>query len=87
MTAQQDVGKPLESANSGVEASNIYEEGIVAGLIGAATIAIWFLILDAIEGRPFYTPTVLGTALFHGRAGLTSPENLAVPFNLVLWFT
>jgi hypothetical protein len=87
MTAQQDVSKPQESASSGVEVSKIYEEGIVAGLIGAATIAIWFLILDAIEGRPFYTPTVLGTALFHGRAGLTSPENLAVSFNLVLWFT
>jgi hypothetical protein len=87
MTAQQDVSKPLESANSGAEASKIYEEGIVAGLIGAATIAVWFLILDAIEGRPFYTPTVLGTALFRGRAGLASPENLAVSFKLVLWFT
>lgn len=79
--------QPLESASSRVGASNIYEEGIVAGLIGAATIAIWFLILDAIEGRPFYTPTVLATALFHGGAGLTSPEHLPASFELVLWFT
>ena len=87
MTAQQDVSKPLEPASSSIEVSKIYEEGIVAGLIGAATIAIWFLILDAIEGRPFYTPTVLGTALFRGGAGLTSPENLPASFELVLWFT
>ena len=87
MTAQQDVSTPPEPASSGVEASKIYEEGIVAGLIGAATIAIWFLILDAIEGRPFYTPTVLATALFRGGAGLASPEHLPPSFELVLWFT
>ncbi len=28
------------------EISNVYREGIVAGLLGAATIALWFLILD-----------------------------------------
>ena len=31
---------------------------------GAATIAIWFAVLDVVSGRPLYTPTVLGTALF-----------------------
>jgi len=38
-------------------------EGIIAGLIGATSIAIWFLIVDTFEGRPFYTPTVLGIGL------------------------
>jgi hypothetical protein len=38
-------------------------EGIIAGLIGATGIAIWFLIIDIAEGRPFYTPTVLGIGL------------------------
>ena len=38
-------------------------EGIIAGLIGATSIAIWFLIVDAVEGRPFHTPTVLGIGL------------------------
>jgi hypothetical protein len=51
MTAQQGVSKPLESMNSGVGVSKIYEEGIVAGLIGAATIAVWFLILGAARAR------------------------------------
>ena len=45
------------------EISGVYVEGIVAGLIGAATIAIWFFILDLYNGRPFYTPNVLGAAL------------------------
>lgn len=37
--------------------------GIVAGLIGATAIAIWFLIVDAIAGHPLYTPATLGRGL------------------------
>jgi hypothetical protein len=81
------VSQPPELAGTSIEASKIYEEGIVAGLIGAATIAIWFFILDMIQGRPLYTPTVLGTALFRGGAGLTSPESLRPSFEPILWFT
>jgi hypothetical protein len=43
--------------------SGLYVQGVVAGLIGAATIAIWFFILDLYSGKPFYTPNVLGAAL------------------------
>jgi hypothetical protein len=42
---------------------------MIAGLIGAATVALWFLIVDALAGRPLYTPTVLGSALFRRSAG------------------
>jgi hypothetical protein len=87
MTAQPDVSQPQAPASTREEASKVYEEGIVAGLIGAATIAIWFLILDVIQGRPLYTPTVLGTALFRAGLGLTAPETLATSLELVLWFT
>jgi hypothetical protein len=87
MTDQQNMAKPAPSESDARETSKIYEEGIVAGLIGAATVAIWFLILDTIKGRPLYTPTVLGTALFRARAGLSSPESLPVSFEIVLWFT
>ena len=87
MADQQDVAQQAPSEGDTLGMSTIYEEGIVAGLIGAATIAIWFLLLDTIAGRPLYTPTVLGTALFRERAGLASPESLPVSFEIVLWFT
>lgn len=90
MTAQQDqqdMAEPAASESAATERSKVYEEGIVTGLIGAATIAVWFLILDTIQGRPLYTPTVLGTALFRGGAALTAPESLPVSFEMVLWFT
>ena len=69
------------------EMSKLYLEGIVAGVIGAAMIAIWFLILDTINGRPLYTPTVLGTALFRRGEGFASPERLPISFEMVLMYT
>jgi len=69
------------------EMSRVYGEGIVAGLLGAATVALWFLIVDTINGRPFYTPTVLGTAVFRGGAGLDTPDTLPISFEMVLLFT
>lgn len=38
-------------------------EGFIAGFLGATSIAIWFLVVDTVEGRPFFTPTVLGIGL------------------------
>jgi hypothetical protein len=87
MTTQQDMTKPAAPEGGAAWTSNVYEEGIVAGLLGASTIAVWFLILDAIQGRPLYTPTVLGTALFRSGVGLTAPESLGTSFELVIWFT
>jgi hypothetical protein len=42
---------------------NTVREGIIAGMLGALSIAIWFLILDVTAGRPFYTPNLLGASL------------------------
>ena len=66
---------------------SVYEEGLVAGLLGAATIAVWFLILDSIAGRPFRTPTILGTAIFRGGQGLASAEGVPASFEMVLLYT
>jgi hypothetical protein len=38
-------------------------EGTIAGLIGATSVALWFFIVDAFQGRLLYTPTILGRAL------------------------
>jgi putative oxidoreductase len=41
----------------------LLRDGIIAGLIGAAVIAVWFFIVDAVSGRPFFTPATLGHGL------------------------
>lgn len=44
----------------------VLTEGIGAGLVGAATVAVWFLLIDTAAGRPFHTPAALGSAVFLG---------------------
>lgn len=38
-------------------------DGVVAGLVGAITVAVWFGAIDLVRGEPFDTPIMLGTAL------------------------
>jgi len=42
---------------------SVYRQGITAGILGATAVAVWFLIVDTIGGRPFFTPLLLGDAL------------------------
>ena len=49
----------------------LLHDGIIAGLIGAAAIAIWFLIIDSIGGQPFRTPAALG----HGLLDVFGPDD------------
>lgn len=66
---------------------DIYQQGIVAGVLGAATIALWFFLLDVLSGRPvFYTPHLLGIALFH-RSALLDPSHAVVSLETVLFYT
>ena len=50
--------------------TRVLREGFWAGCIGAAAVAVWFLIVDTVNGRPFFTPAMLGSAVFWGA---TSP--------------
>ena len=59
-------------------------EGIVAGLIGAAVVALWFLFLDVARGRPLFTPALLGAAVFHGA---TAPADVAVVAGPIVGYT
>lgn len=87
MTGRDAAVAPHRPTARESELSSVYGEGIVAGLLGAATVALWFLVIDTINGHPLYTPTVLGTAVFRGGAGLEHPETLPVSFEMVLLFT
>ena len=62
----------------------IVRDGLAAGLIGAVCVALWFLLVDAIAGRPFYTPAILGSATFFG---LRDPSTLTVGVQAVVMYT
>src|SRR5947207_14612647 len=49
-----------------MDLNRILREGFIAGCIGAAAVAVSFLIVDSINGQPLYTPAMLGSAGFWG---------------------
>ena len=55
-------------------------DGVTAGLIGAFTVAGWFLMLDTDRGEPFATPALLGAVILHG---VHNPPALHVTPHLV----
>lgn len=87
MVTRSQAGTRLDGQHPAVESAAVYVDGLLAGLAGGAAIAAWFLLLDCLAGRPFYTPMVLGTAIFHGGAGLADPASLAPTTEVVLPFT
>jgi hypothetical protein len=46
-----------------LEQHRTLREGVVAGALAATAVAIWFLVLDSVAGRPLATPSMLGASL------------------------
>jgi hypothetical protein len=63
---------------------SVVREGIVAGLIGAAVVALWFFVFDLMRGRPFITPTLLGSMVFFG---VKTPVGLEPALGPILGYT
>jgi hypothetical protein len=58
-------------------------EGVIAGVLGATGVAVWFLLVDTIAGQPFFTPRVLGDAV----KTVVAPDNAASAFVIVALYT
>jgi len=66
LSLRRSAGSGVIRTPAGAEASAILREGIVAGLIGAGVVALWFLVLDLLGGRMLFTPAALGSAMLYG---------------------
>lgn len=56
--------------------------GLKAGLIGATVLAVWFLLIDSINGQPFHTPAFLSSILF-GLDGVERSIGLVSVYTLI----
>lgn len=54
-------------------------QGMIAGLVGGAVVAVWFLVIDTVLREPLFTPAALGSLLFRGGAGPGAVEIAAGP--------
>ncbi len=62
----------------------IVREGVTAGVIGAVTVAIWFMIYDFAADRLLRTPAMLGQMIFDGSTPL---DGLSLSMPVVLGYT
>jgi hypothetical protein len=63
---------------------SIPAEGTDVGVIGGLAVALWFLVLDTIAGRPLLTPSLLGQVVLMGNP---APSTETVVFGAVLLYT
>jgi len=59
-------------------------DGVTPGIVGAITLAGWFLMLDVARGQPFATPALLGATLMHGAV---DPRLAHVTWTLVVEYS
>jgi hypothetical protein len=76
--------QPTVSWVTALRQHRVLREAAVVGFIGAAVVALWFLMLDAAMGRLLFTPAALGSVVFHGA---TAPAAVQVDALTILGYT
>jgi len=71
-------------ADAPSKSHTLLRETLIAGIAGAAAVALWFLVLDLIQGRLFFTPAALGSAFF---LGAQSEGEVRTSAGIVLGYT
>ncbi|HUF69064.1 MAG TPA: hypothetical protein VMM79_10520 [Longimicrobiales bacterium] len=75
---------PKTSVKDMMREHRTIREGLVAGLLGAVAVMIWFFVLDLFGESAFHTPGALGSALFFGARGMAE---IQVTVETVLGYT
>ena len=85
---RQPAQRPPDEAAQGEWGADVWRRtvraGLVAGLLGAAVVALWFLVMDVIFREPLYTPAALGSLLFRGAVGA---EEVEISAGIVVGYT
>src|SRR5262249_20679965 len=74
----------MATAAMGRQHGSVLREGVIAGCIGAAVVAVCFFVFDLARGKPFLTRALLGAVVFYGAR---SPAGLEVAAGPILGYT
>jgi hypothetical protein len=72
------VSSQASSTELSERSSTIAIDGVFSGVIGGVTVALFYLLIDAIAGRPLWTPSLLGSVLFLG-SGVDKVVGVNIP--------
>jgi hypothetical protein len=76
--------EPSVSWRVALQERRLLREAVYAGLMGGIAVALWFLVIDLLQGQPFFTPAALGSAVLYGA---NSVETVVVDATTVLTYT
>jgi hypothetical protein len=76
--------EPAVTWRQALREHRVVREALFSALIGAVVVALWFLVLDLVQGRPLFTPAALGSALLYGAR---SADAVVVNATTVLTYT
>ena len=78
---------PVPPARPDLDPAVFRMHGMLAGLLGAAVLAIWFFVLDVWNGQPLATPTFLAQALLSGGAADETTQSVIPSLGQTVVFT
>src|SRR6266702_4582418 len=61
---------------------HLIADGVVGGLLAGLVVALWFLVVDSVAGRPFHTPAALAATLAGQEVGPPTLR-LVVAYSLI----
>ncbi len=61
--------------DGGSQTRPFLKEAVSVGLLGGATVALWFFVVDLVSGAPLRTPGILGSAVF---LGISTPAEAVI---------
>jgi hypothetical protein len=73
-----------ESRNIPRTANDILYDALFSGGLGGSIVALFFLLIDSLEGQPLFTPALMGSVLFGG-AQASSFDG--APMNMIAYYT
>ena len=77
---------PAARAEPHTHRHGLIREGITTGFLGAAAVALWFLVVDLLRGQPLHTPALLG-AVVSGAADPLAAADAPGRLGLVVLYT
>jgi hypothetical protein len=75
---------PEASLREALRQHRTVRHGLIAGVIGAVAVAAWYLAVDALQGRIFFTPAALGSVFLYGAS---SPADVRIDSGTVIAYT
>ncbi|MDJ0850569.1 MAG: hypothetical protein QNK04_19525 [Myxococcota bacterium] len=64
--------------------ADLIYESFYSGAVGGSVVALFFLVIDALQGEPLFTPSLMGMVLFSGES---AESVVGVHLDMVAWYS